>query len=150
MQECVFCKIVKREIPSYKIYEDSDIVAFLDIAPATPGHTLVVPKNHFKDIFDVDEETLKKINIVIKKIASQMKSALGVEGINVIQNNGKLAGQLVEHIHFHIIPRYAGDGLRIHFPRFESSSGDFEEMVKKLKTEANSSGSSYTPPWRGY
>jgi len=134
-QECLFCKIIRNEIPSKKVYEDSDVVAFLDINPASRGHTLVVPKKHSQDIFEIDDITLGKTISVVKKIAKTLKEKFGAEGVNIIQNNGHAAGQIVAHFHVHVIPRYKEDGIIFHFPRIQSSSQQLDEIQKLFKEE---------------
>lgn len=110
---CLFCKIINGEIPAYKVYEDNDFLAFLDISQATPGHTLVVPKKHFDSIFSIDEETASKMLIVVSKVANLLKDKLGVSAVNILNNSGALAGQTVNHIHIHIIPRYENDNIHL-------------------------------------
>jgi len=111
MENCIFCKIANREIPCYKIYEDDLVLAFLDINPVVSGHVLVIPKKHFESIFEADEEYLERIIVVAKKISLKMKEALGVEGVNLYQANGSIAGQTVFHFHLHVLPRTAGDSV---------------------------------------
>jgi histidine triad (HIT) family protein len=138
MEDCIFCKIVEGQLPCYKIYEDGDILAFLDINPSAPGHTLVIPKKHVADIFDMDEETFKKIAAAGRKIALKMKEKLGVAGVNFYQASGTAAEQTVFHAHLHVIPRKAGDNICFDCaaPRKEKMSGaDFEEISAKLKIE---------------
>lgn len=106
MNDCIFCKIVKGEIHSYKIYEDDYVYAFLDINPVSRGHTLVVPKEHYADILEIPEDLLSKVNIVVKKLSSMIKERLECDGINILQNNGSCAGQTVLHYHVHIQPVY--------------------------------------------
>lgn len=103
---CIFCKIANGEIPSETIYEDNSFRVILDLGPATKGHALILPKNHYKDICDLDGETAKKVLPLAKKIGAAMKASLGCSGFNVVQNNGKEAGQTVFHFHVHLIPRY--------------------------------------------
>ncbi|MEI6597253.1 MAG: HIT family protein, partial [bacterium] len=105
MENCIFCKIITGEIPSYKVYEDEQILAFLDINPVNHGHTLVVPKKHFVNIEETDEQVLYLIIKIVKKIGASLKKNLGVAGYNVLENNDPVAGQIVPHLHFHIIPR---------------------------------------------
>ena len=135
MNECVFCKIVKGEIPADKIYEDNNFFAFLDINPNNPGHTLVIPKNHYENIYNLPDEILKNIAPFIKKMAIAVKNGVNADGVNIIMNNDGAAGQIVPHAHFHIIPRFADDGLR-HWPG--KSYSNKEEVVKtaeKIKKE---------------
>lgn len=115
MNDCIFCKIVKGELPSYKIYEDDNFFAFLDINPVSLGHSLLVPKKHYKNLYELPDETLKKIMPLIKKLAIAIKKGVNADGVNIIMNNDGAAGQIVPHAHFHIIPRFADDGLR-HWP----------------------------------
>ena len=109
---CIFCKIVAGEIPSAKVYEDADVLAFMDIGPVVKGHTLVIPKQHFDPITATPEPVLAKLLAVVKKIAQAQMNGLQAEGVNVMQMNGAAAGQVVPHIHFHVIPRFATDGHR--------------------------------------
>ena len=135
MQDCIFCKIVRGEIPSNKVYEDEDVLAFLDINPANKGHTLVASKKHYEDIYSVDEEILKKMISVVKVIAEKIKNTLECDGINIVQNNGRHAGQLVNHIHFHIIPRFPDDKVLITYQRMQLTEEEFNEIQKKLSEE---------------
>ncbi|OGZ63820.1 MAG: hypothetical protein A3A98_00845 [Candidatus Staskawiczbacteria bacterium RIFCSPLOWO2_01_FULL_40_39] len=109
--DCIFCSIVKGEIDSAKIWEDNHVLAFLDVHPDTKGHCLVIPKQHCENIFDIDENLLQKVIVASKKIAEKIKNSLQAEGINLMSNNGKIAGQIVPHFHIHIIPRYAEEDL---------------------------------------
>ena len=103
---CIFCKIANGEIPSETIYEDSSFRVILDLGPASKGHALILPKKHYKDICDLDVETAEKVLPLAKKMGAAMKASLGCSGFNVVQNNGKEAGQTVFHFHVHLIPRY--------------------------------------------
>lgn len=109
--DCIFCKIVDKEIPAFRIYEDEFVLAFLDINPAAMGHTLVIPKKHFENVFDIEEGYLEKIILVSQKIAKKMKDEMGVEGVNFYHASGRAAEQSVLHFHLHIIPRNAGDSI---------------------------------------
>ena len=104
--ECVFCKIVSGKLPGHKIYEDDDVLAFLDIYPETDGHTLIIPKKHFVDILDTPEELIRKIAAITKKLAVEYGKKLNCQGFRVMQSTGKLAGQVVFHYHVHLIPKY--------------------------------------------
>lgn len=110
MADSIFTKIIKREIPAHIIYEDEMVIAFLDINPVQKGHTLVVPKKQFENIFDGDEESLSHMIRVAKKLSAVIKATVGADGINLIMNNGEHAGQEVFHAHLHIVPRHKGDG----------------------------------------
>ncbi|WP_122645822.1 HIT family protein [Enterococcus mediterraneensis] len=117
MTDCIFCKIIDQEIPSYKIYEDDVVYAFLDISQVTPGHTLVVPKKHVTDIFEYDEKLASDVFARIPKIAKAIEEAFPeIEGMNIVNNNKELAYQSVFHSHFHLIPRYSkNDDFSMHF-----------------------------------
>lgn len=112
MADCIFCRIVKGELPCYKLYEDDIVISFLDIFPVQPGHAIVVPKKHSADIFDTDEETMKQMMAVAKKLSPAVMNATKADGINIGMNNREAAGQEVPHAHLHVIPRYKGDGLK--------------------------------------
>lgn len=131
MSDCIFCKIVKNELPSYKIYEDDFILAFLDINPVNPGHTLIIPKEHYSNMEAIPNEILSKIILKAKEVGIKIKENLKADSFNVCQNNDKEAGQLVPHLHFHVIPRNDGDGLRF-WPQGEYREGEAEEVIKKI------------------
>ncbi|HDA1322435.1 TPA: HIT family protein [Staphylococcus aureus] len=109
MSETIFGKILTGEIPSFKVYEDDYVYAFLDISQVTKGHTLLIPKKASANIFETDEETMKHIGAALPKVANAIKRAFNPDGLNIIQNNGEFAEQSVFHIHFHLIPRYEND-----------------------------------------
>jgi histidine triad (HIT) family protein len=121
--DCVFCAIAAGEIPSFKIYEDDFVLAFLDINPFSEGHTLVIPKEHYKGLLDVPPQVLTVLLERVQKISSHIAKALACDGFNILQNNGAAAGQSVNHIHFHIVPRMEGSVLS-----FESGKGDMEKL----------------------
>lgn len=128
---CVFCKIINNEIPSDKVYEDDKTLAFLDIAPVTAGHVLVIPKKHYENISDIPEEELGDLMRTVKRIAVMLEDKLGIFDCNVNENNGALAGQVVPHLHFHVIPRRSDDGLKL-WPGHSYQNGEKEELLKKL------------------
>ncbi len=132
MSNCIFCKIVKGDIPSYKIYENKKILAFLDLNPLTKGHTLIIPKNHYEDIFKIKEKDLKEIILVSKKVSEKLKKSLRCKGINLLNSNGKIAGQEINHFHVHVIPRYTNDGAILHF-KGHYKEKNFEELTKKIR-----------------
>ena len=134
--ECLFCKIIKGEIPARKVYEDASTIAFLDINPANPGHTLVVPKKHSEDITKADSHDLAKAMEVVKSITQKLKEKMNAIGVNVLQNNGHAAGQIVAHIHFHVIPRYPNDVVVISYQRAHLSDMEMEEIRKKLSEQS--------------
>jgi histidine triad (HIT) family protein len=121
--DCVFCAIAAGEIPSFKVYEDELVLAYLDINPFSKGHTLVIPKEHSSGLLDTSDETLAALIARVKKIAGHLKSALPCDGFNILQNNGEAAGQTVMHIHFHIVPRYGMEPVE-----FVSRKGDMDEL----------------------
>ncbi|MCX6707176.1 MAG: HIT family protein [Candidatus Woesearchaeota archaeon] len=127
MQDCIFCKIIKGEIPSSKVYEDKHVFAFLDIAPVNKGHVLVVPKNHSLDFSDMADEDIKAVFVAAKKIANAVMKGTGAQGYNLGMNNKKAAGQLVMHSHLHIIPRFDDDGLK-HWPAKKYTEGEAEKV----------------------
>lgn len=128
---CIFCKIANGEIPSTTLYEDEDFRVILDLGPATRGHALLLPKNHFANLFELDDETAQKAILVAKKMAGKMKDALGADGFNLVQNNGEAAGQTVFHFHMHLIPRYENDNAGILWEPGETTPEDMDE-VKRL------------------
>lgn len=142
MTDCIFCKIVDGSIPSKQVHNDENVVAFLDINPATRGHVVVIPKKHSVDLGDIDNETLNKVMAVVKKMAEKVSSQMNAPGVNILQNNGRHAGQIVNHIHFHIIPRYDNDGIFIKFPRMQLSEEEMKDIQKKLKDETPKTSSS--------
>ncbi len=131
-EDCIFCKIAKGEIPSKSIYEDKNVIAFLDINPISKGHTLVIPKNHFENIFDIPESELKEIIDTSKKISILLKNKLNADGINILHASGKEAQQSVFHFHIHIVPRYKNDKLDT-WPKSDYNELNFEEIIKKIK-----------------
>ena len=109
--DCIFCKIVKGDIPCSKVFENDDVLAFLDIAPLSHGHTLVIPKAHYETMDQVPAEISAKIAEVFPLISKAVCKAAGTEAFNIFQNNGRPAGQLVDHVHYHIVPRVEGDSI---------------------------------------
>lgn len=132
MSDCVFCKIVSGEIPSFKIYEDKNLVAFLDHAPVKVGHTLVIPKKHCDTFVGLADEILFQIVVAIKKIAPAVVKGVEAEGFNLILNSGVAAGQVVFHAHWHIIPRHADDQLKWWASR-DYKIGEVDEVLKNIK-----------------
>lgn len=137
MEKTIFEKILDKEIPSYKIYEDEYVYAFLDVFPVTKGHTIVIPKKHFRNILDCDTETAGKIGSVLPKLSNIIKNSFGADGINIFQNNEEFAGQSVFHLHFHIVPRYENkdenfDNLEIICPPQKVSQEEFEEIQNTI------------------
>jgi len=134
MTDCLFCKIAKGEVDHYRVYEDEKTFAFLDISPAVEqgGHVLVLPKNHYELITDIPDDELIALSKTLKKVS---KSVLKFgEGMNIVQNNKKVAGQVVPHLHFHLIPRFEGDDVKIDYWEAKKLSSDkMEEIAEKIK-----------------
>lgn len=128
----MFCKIVRGDIPSSKVYEDEFSLAFLDINPINLGHTLLMPKEHYENVFDLPEELLMKLSVNSKKLAAAIKDALAADGVNITSNNGRASGQLVFHAHSHIIPRYTDDGFRHWKGARGYNEGEAKEIARKI------------------
>lgn len=138
MQECIFCKISKGELPAKIIYDSQDVMAFLDIKPANPGHVLVIPKQHYQFIFQIPTALNIKIMELIKVISKTQMKVLNAQGINILQNNGSVAGQLIPHAHFHLIPRFEKDKIVFHWDALELKEEQFTEIQKRLISAAKS------------
>ncbi len=133
MNDCLFCKIIKGEIPSVKVYEDENSIAFLDINPINRGHTLLIPKEHSRNIFDIKEETFKNLIPTLQKISLAVKKGTNADGINIGINNEPVAGQVVFHTHIHIIPRFEQDGLKS-WQGEQYKNGEMEKVAEKIKS----------------
>ncbi|MCH7556388.1 MAG: HIT family protein [Planctomycetes bacterium] len=131
--DCLFCKMVAGQIPVTKIYEDEVVLAFLDIGPISDGHTLVIPKQHFEKLHDCPPELLGRVGSQLGKIAGAVTAAMNSDGYNVLCNNGRAAGQLIEHLHFHIIPRNTGDGVFDRWPAYKYEQGKIELIAKEIR-----------------
>ncbi len=131
---CVFCKIAGGEIPSTTLYEDEDFRVILDLGPATRGHALLLPKEHYRDLFELDDETAAKVLVKAKRIAGRMKKALGADGFNLVQNNGEAAGQTVFHFHMHLIPRYRDDHAGILWEPGRTTPEEMEEIRSRISS----------------
>ncbi len=132
-KDCIFCKIAAGEIPSATLYEDEDFRVILDLSPASKGHALILPKEHYRNLYDIDEETAAKAFVLAKKMVKKMTDVLGCDGYNVVQNNEEAAGQTVFHFHMHLIPRYKGDNVGLGWKMGELTDADKEEILKKIK-----------------
>lgn len=130
--DCIFCKIVKGELPSTKVYEDTDVLGFLDIKPVNPGHTLVIPKKHYVNIHDMPDELFGKVAIAAKKVADALLK-IGVKGVNIGMNNGEAAGQVVFHAHVHVMPRYGKDAFSLWVGK-EYDGDERKVVAEKIKT----------------
>lgn len=140
MSDCIFCKIIDGSIPSTKVYEDENVYAFMDVAPLTKGHTLLVPKIHVKDLFEMSEEVARNLYAVAPKIANAIKDTLNPVGLNTLNNNGAFAGQSVFHYHLHFIPRYdETDGLKVKWEtkQDEITSDVLKEVAEKINNHLN-------------
>ena len=133
MADCVFCKVIAGELPSWKVYEDDHTVAFLDLYPSSKGHTLVVPKKHCANFISADSECIQSVLSVAQKVARAVLAATVADGCNVTTNNGEAAGQSVLHLHWHIIPRFEGDGLAM-WPQAPYTDGEAEKIAEKIKS----------------
>ena len=133
MEDTIFGKIIRREVPAEILFEDEDTLAFLDIAPVAPGHTLVIPKKPFRNMLDIDEESLTHVMRTVRTVAKAVKEATNASGVNVSCNNEPAAGQVVFHFHVHIIPRHENDGLTP-WPHKEYGEGEAAAMAEKVRT----------------
>lgn len=133
MGDCVFCKMVAGQIPIVPVYEDEAVLAFLDIGPISDGHTLVIPKRHCTKIHECDPEVLSAMAVRLGRIAQAVVEAMDADGYNVLANNGSAAGQVVEHLHFHIIPRKAGDSVLTQWPSYKYPKGRIEEIAARIR-----------------
>jgi histidine triad (HIT) family protein len=133
MDDCVFCRMVAGEIPVAKVYEDEAVFAFLDIGPISDGHTLVIPRQHCSRLDECDPEILAEVAVRLGKIAAAVATAMDSDGYNVLSNNGAAAGQVVDHLHFHIIPRKAGDGVFTQWPSYRYRKGQIEEIAVRIR-----------------
>ena len=131
--DCLFCKMVAGQIPVTKIYEDEVVLAFLDIGPISDGHTLVIPKQHFEKLHDCPPELLGRVGSRLCKIAGAVTAAMNSDGYNVLCNNGRAGGQVIEHLHFHIIPRNTGDGVFDRWPAYKYEQGKIELIAEEIR-----------------
>lgn len=133
MSDCIFCKIVAGEIPASKVYEDEYVLAFLDITQVTKGHTLLVPKKHFRNVLDLDPKTTEQVFSVLPRLAKHLKESLGAKGLNIVNNNEEAAGQTVFHTHIHLLPRFEeGDGLKIDFVANQPDFPALAELAQEV------------------
>ena len=129
MNDCIFCKIVRGELPNATVFEDADTLAFMDIGPIIKGHTLVIPKRHYERLTDTPDEDLNRLISLAKRIAAAQMQGLGADGVNITQANGSCAGQVVPHVHFHVIPRFENDG---HSWNWKAKRYDTPEVMMAL------------------
>ena len=134
-QDCIFCRIISGEIPSTTIYENSKFKVIMDIAPANTGHVLILPKEHYDNIYDIDTATAGELFELAVMTARALKSVLDCDGMNILQNNGTVAGQTVFHFHMHIIPRYEGDTVNIGWKELSYEDGEMEQLREAIRKE---------------
>ena len=135
--DCIFCKIVAGQIPSTKIFENEHVLAFLDVGPVTDGHLLVIPKTHCRRLDQMGPKTMVEVTVVLPALAGAVQQAAGADGYTLLCNNGVAAGQVVEHVRFHIIPRKTGDGLFSHWPAQQYPDGRAAAVAEKIKQNLN-------------
>ena len=133
MSDCIFCQIVSGQIPSSKVYEDEEVLAFLDITQVTKGHTLVIPKQHYRNMLEMDAESASSLFARVPKIAQQLQEKLGAAGVNIINNNEEAAGQTVFHTHVHLLPRFdESDGLKLSFETHEPDFAALAQLAQEV------------------
>ena len=132
MPDCLFCKIIRGEVPSFKVYEDEKTLAFLDIRPVNAGHTLVVPKNHATNIFDIVPEDWAAVSGTVRKLAIVIEKGVSADGVNIAMNNREHAGQVIDHPYVHIIPRFKGDGIKL-MPQRQYEVNEAESTLEKIR-----------------
>lgn len=130
--DCIFCKIANGEIPSKTLYEDERFRVILDLGPATKGHALILPKDHFSNLFELPDETAGEVMKLARRMSVHMKDKLHADGFNLVQNNGECAGQTVMHFHLHLIPRYEGDGQHILWKPVETTQEELEQIKNAI------------------
>jgi len=133
MDDCIFCKIAEKKIPSKFIYEDKTTMAFLDINPGAPGHALIIPKKHYETIFEMPESEVSDLFRTTVKVAKAIDKIIGPDGVNIFQNNKTAAGQLVNHAHVHIFPRFHGDGIDFKWRRVVLDDDDLDNIARKIR-----------------
>jgi histidine triad (HIT) family protein len=138
-ENCIFCKIARKEAPASIVYEDTDVMVFVDIRPVSEGHTLIIPKKHYVDIYDTPDQLLAALHVIVKKIAVAIKKVTNADGISIVQQNGKAAGQDIFHIHVHVIPRFEGTKIP-HFGELTVVSREtLEKVAQKIRQQLTDS-----------
>ena len=132
-ESCIFCKIVHKQAPASIVYEDADVISFLDIRPLSEGHALVIPKAHYIDVFDITQKDLEAVYNAVKKLSVAIKEATKADGISIIQQNGKAAGQDIFHLHVHVVPRFAGVKLQSFHELKVVERIDLDKMARKIR-----------------
>ena len=133
MSDCIFCKIAAGDIPSTRVFEDGRCLAFMDIGPISPGHTLLIPKAHYEMIHQMPADEAAHLASHIPALAAAVRKAVGAEGINILQNNGRCSGQEVFHVHVHLIPRWPGDGLGFRWPAKKADPEVLKEQAEAVR-----------------
>ena len=131
-ENCIFCKLANGDIPTSTLYEDEDFRVILDASPASKGHALIIPKEHYANLYELDDELAGKAMILAKKMITKLTDVLGCDGYNLVQNNGPAAGQTVFHFHLHMIPRYEGDNVGMGWNMGELTEEDKEDILSKI------------------
>lgn len=132
-ENCIFCKLANGDIPTATLYEDDDFRVILDAGPAAKGHALIIPKEHYANLYELSDELAAKVLVLAKKMITKLADILGCDGYNIVQNNGEAAGQTVFHFHLHMIPRYKDDGVGVTWKVGELKEEDKEELLAKMK-----------------
>ena len=132
-ENCIFCKLANGDIPTATLYEDDDFRVILDAGPAAKGHALIIPKEHYANLYELSDELAAKVLVLAKKMITKLTDILGCDGYNIVQNNGEAAGQTVFHFHLHMIPRYKDDGVGVTWKVGELKEEDKEELLAKIK-----------------
>jgi histidine triad (HIT) family protein len=133
MEECIFCRIIAGEVPAAKLIETDKVLSFLDIAPVNPGHCLVMPKRHVGTLLDMTQHELHACMFTVQRVARAATRAVGAAGFNVLQNNDRCAGQIVPHVHFHVIPRSPDDGFQFGWRQTDCSKDQLREFQRKVR-----------------
>ncbi len=133
-ENCIFCKLANGDIPTATLYEDDDFRVILDASPASKGHALILPKEHYANLYELDDEVAAKVLVLAKKMITKLTDILGCDGYNIVQNNGEAAGQTVFHFHLHMIPRWKEDGVGIEWKMGELTDADKEELVAAMRS----------------
>jgi len=140
-RECIFCAIVESRAPAHVVFEDGETLAFMDINPANPGHTLVIPKRHVRNVYELDDEAAAAVMKATVRVARAVRAAFQPDGLNLLQSNGPAGGQVIFHFHMHIIPRWYGDGLRLARPLEVRRTMSIEEAAARIRREVGKDGS---------
>lgn len=135
MPDCLFCQIVAGDVPSTRVYEDDDALAFMDITQTVPGHVLIVPRQHAATMFDVDPDAYAKLFSVAHRVAVAVKEGLNAPGINILQNNGRAAGQVIDHLHVHVLARAAHDGYRMNWDDIPATNAELESWATRIREQ---------------